>query len=233
MRRSPLASAGSPERVVDLRHPHPRVEDVALELAERLRRVDLAAVGVHHGVARVLPPEVLVALVAPRPVLLEPVAVEIAVAVDPLEAALGDGPVAVEERVVAEPPPRLVERDEVERRRVRGAVVGRVRDLVEVRELAEPELVQDLARLGVAKGVELRRLVARRASRARRARTRGRRACSASSRSGCRGRRARRTTAPPRRAPRRRARSPGRGGGARRGPRPTAGRAGRPPRSPR
>ena len=65
----------------------------------------------------------------------------------------------VEERVVAEPFPRLVERDEIERRRVRGAVVGRVRDLVKVRELAEPELVRDLARLGVAKVVQLRRLV--------------------------------------------------------------------------
>ena len=60
---------------MDLRHPHPRVEDVALQLAERLRGADLAAVGVDHGVARVLPPEVLVAELALRPVLLEPVAV--------------------------------------------------------------------------------------------------------------------------------------------------------------
>src|SRR5207302_3727 len=71
------------QRVVDLRHPHPRVEDVALQLAERLRGADLAAVGVHHGVAGVLPPEVLVPDLAPRLVLLEPVAVGVAVAVDP------------------------------------------------------------------------------------------------------------------------------------------------------
>src|SRR5439155_23997157 len=71
------------EDVEDLRHAHPRVEDVALELAQRLRLPDLAAVGVDDRVDRVLPPHVLVALRGARPVLLEAVPVEVTVALDP------------------------------------------------------------------------------------------------------------------------------------------------------
>ena len=43
-----------------------------------------------------------------------------------------------------------MERDEIERRRVGGAVVRRVRDQFEVRQLAVAQFMQDLARLGIA-----------------------------------------------------------------------------------
>ena len=64
----------------------------------------------------------------------------------------------VEERIVAEPLPRLVQRDQIERRGVGGTVVRRVRDQAEVGELAAAHLVGDLAGLGIAEVVELGRL---------------------------------------------------------------------------
>src|SRR5437763_875854 len=146
------------ERIEDLRHAQPRVEDVALELAQRLRLPDLAAVGIDDRVDRVLPAHVLVALRGARPVLLEAVAVEVAGAVDPLEAAERRLPVLAKQRIVAQPLPRLVQDDQVERRGVGGAVVRRVRDQTEVGELAGAHLVRDLAGLGVARVVPLRRL---------------------------------------------------------------------------
>src|SRR4030095_10149823 len=97
------------ECLEDLRHAHPGVKHVALELAERLRLSDLASVGIDHRVARVLPAHVLVALRRARLVLLEPVAVEVSVAVDPIEAAERRLPVLAQQRVVAEPLPRLAQ----------------------------------------------------------------------------------------------------------------------------
>src|SRR5438094_3318701 len=134
---------GLAERVEHLGHPEPRVEDVALELAQRLRRRHLAAVGVDDRVARIPPAHVLVALRRARPVLLEAVPVEVSRLVDPLEAAERRLAVLAEQRVVAEPAPRLVERNQVERRGVGGAVVRRVRDQVEMGELAGTDLVRD------------------------------------------------------------------------------------------
>jgi hypothetical protein len=81
---------------------------------------------------------------------LEPVAVAIAIFVDPLEARLCGRQVPLDQRRVAGGPPRRVERDEIERRRVGGAVVRRMRDQFEVRQLAATQFMQDLARLGIA-----------------------------------------------------------------------------------
>ena len=112
--------------------------------------MDLASVGVHDGVSCVLPPHVLVSQRGPGLVLLEAVAVEVAVAVYPLQAAEGDVAVLTEQAVVPEPAPGLVEGDQVQGGRVVGAVVRGVRDLPEVGQLAEADLVGDLAGLGVA-----------------------------------------------------------------------------------
>ena len=65
----------------------------------------------------------------------------------------------LDQRAVAGGPPRRVQRHQIERRRVGGAVVRRVRDQLEMRQLAVAQLVQDLARLGVAVVVALLRLV--------------------------------------------------------------------------
>src|ERR1700677_4906287 len=72
-----------PEMDVDIGHPAPCVEDVALEFAKRLRPSNGRTVDIHHGVASVLPPLVLVAPFGTRLVFLETVAVPIAVFVDP------------------------------------------------------------------------------------------------------------------------------------------------------
>src|SRR5690349_18534983 len=87
LRPQPRRARRLVERIEDLRHPHPRIEHVALELAERLRLRDLTPVGIHDGVEGVLPAHVVVPLRGARAVLLEAVAVDVAVAVDPVEAA--------------------------------------------------------------------------------------------------------------------------------------------------
>ena len=71
-----------------LGHAAPGRVDVALQLTQRFRANDLAAVRIDHRVAAVLPADVLIALAGPRAIFLEPVAVAVAVPVDPVQAAL-------------------------------------------------------------------------------------------------------------------------------------------------
>ncbi len=123
--------------------------DVALHLGERDRRVGRAAVGVADRVARVLPALVEQAKPRAAAVLDEPVAVEVAVAVDPVERRQRVRPQALEQLVVAGPGVDLAEDDEPQRRRIDRAVVGVVRGLPGSGHLAGPQLVEDLARLGV------------------------------------------------------------------------------------
>ena len=46
--------------------------------------------------------------------------------------------------------PSRVQRDQIERRGVRGAVIGRVRDQLEMRQLAVAHFMQDLTRFGIS-----------------------------------------------------------------------------------
>ena len=64
----------------------------------------------------------------------------------------------LQQRRVAGGAPGGMQRDQIKRRGVRGAVIRRVRDQLEMREFAVAQLVQDLARLGVAIIVALLRL---------------------------------------------------------------------------
>ena len=126
-----------------------------MQLAQRLGAFDQAAVGIHDAVAGVLPGHVLVAGGGAGGVFLEAVAVAVAVLVDPGEAAFGGGDMAVDEAAVAGGAPGGVQGHEVERGRVGGAVIGGVRDHLEMREFAVAEFVQDLAGFGVAVVVAL------------------------------------------------------------------------------
>ena len=85
-----------------------------------------------------------------RSVLDEAVAVEVAVLVDPREGAHRGLPKVLDEPRVARPAPDFGEEDEVERRRVDGAVVARKPCLG---ALAVPNLVDDLAGLRVDRRV--------------------------------------------------------------------------------
>src|SRR6516164_6389360 len=71
------------ERVENLGHADPGAVDIALELTERLRPFDERTVGIHDGIARILPAHVLVTDRRARLVLLKPIAIAIAVVVDP------------------------------------------------------------------------------------------------------------------------------------------------------
>jgi hypothetical protein len=87
------------------------------------------------------------------------VSVGVARALDPGERRPGSRLQAPDELVVARPALELVEQDEEQRGGVVGAVVRGLGHLPQGRQLAPPELVQDLARLGVAEVVEFLRLV--------------------------------------------------------------------------
>ncbi len=101
-------------------------------------------------VAGVLPRLVLESAHSPPLVLDEPVAVAVAVLVDPSQRRERRPAQLVDESRVVRPPPDLGEQHEEQRRRVDGAVVA-----VEPvrRGLAAPHLVDDLARLGVPRRV--------------------------------------------------------------------------------
>ena len=135
-----------------------RVVDVRLDLGGRDRQVRDRSVGELDAVPRVLPALVAEALARPRLVLDVAVAVTIAVLVDPGERSGDLVPSPQNERVLAGEAPVLREEDQPERRRVGGAVVGAVRLLAQLRQLAAADLVQDLAGLLVAEVVDARAL---------------------------------------------------------------------------
>ena len=105
---------------------------------------------------RIFPVHVFTALRGAGFVFLEAIAVEVAVAIDPFRAAQRHVAVLADQCVVAGPFPGLVQQDQVERRGVGRAVVGRMRDTMEMGEFAKADLVRDLAwiriRLIVARG---------------------------------------------------------------------------------
>ena len=139
-------------------HRPSRGVGVALDLGQGDRALGELPGRVADRVARVLP--ALVAQPEPGPpvVLEEPVAVEVAGPVDPAEGGQGVRPQALDQRVVAGPGVDLAEQDEPQRRRVDRAVVRAVRRLAGPGHLAGPQLVEDLAGLGVAPRVVGRRL---------------------------------------------------------------------------
>ncbi len=138
-------------------HPPLGIEDVALDLRQRDRRLDRRPGPVADGVARVLPalvdePLRRATLVGHEPVRAGPVLV------DPAEGGEGGRPVPIDEAAVARPVVRRGEEDEPQRRRVDAAVVRRVGQFPGPGHLAGPELVEDLARLRIAPVVDRRRL---------------------------------------------------------------------------
>src|SRR5215469_2939800 len=90
--------------------------------------------------------------------LLQAVTIHVAVAINPLQTAACGLLVLPEQRVISQPLPGLVQRDQIKRSRVGGSVVGRVRNLFAGGEFADADLVQNLTRLGIAVVVNLRGL---------------------------------------------------------------------------
>ena len=88
----------------------------------------------------------------------ESIAVAVAVFVDPLERTQRGLLEVARERDVVRPAPHFGEEDEIQRRRVDSAVVAREPRL---RRLPVPDLVHDLPRLGVDRGIVLARLQVR------------------------------------------------------------------------
>ena len=129
------------------------VVGVALQLAGGAGRVGQSSVGEGDRVPGVLPALVF------EPVGIAPlvfdvaVAVAIAVVVDPVHRGARLGLQSAHQLAVARPALVFLQQDQEQRRGVGGAVVGRVRRVLEGGHLAEAQLVRDLAGLRVAEGV--------------------------------------------------------------------------------
>src|SRR5262249_48111897 len=134
----------------NLRHASPGVVNVTLKLAERLGTLYQRAIRIHDRIARILPAHVLVASRRARLVFLESVAVAVAVFVDPGEASFRRPQMPLQQPQVAGRTPGSVQCYQIKRGRIRGPVVWRVRDQLEMRKLAVAQLVEDLARFGIA-----------------------------------------------------------------------------------
>src|SRR5205085_8787745 len=114
----------APDLARELGHPPLRVVDVALHLARSDRRVGDRAVVESLRVTGVLPRLVFEPVRGAALVLDEAVPVAVAVLVDPAERPERRLLQRAHERRVVRPAPDLREQDQIEPRRVRGAVVG-------------------------------------------------------------------------------------------------------------
>ena len=94
-------------------------------------------------------------------VLDEAIAVHVAVLAHPRQRGLRVGQQAAGKVQVARPAHVLAEGDEEQRRRVHAAVVGAVRHALQLGQLAQADLVEDLAWLLITELVDLPALMAR------------------------------------------------------------------------
>jgi hypothetical protein len=128
-----------------LRHRVARGEQISLKLDGRDWKTREAPILIDDGVTRILPALVVVTLWAPGGIFEEPVAVAVADLVAPRERASRSLEMLLQERVLTRPPPRVPQREAVERGRVVRPEVRRVRDRPPVCELTSPKLVRQLA----------------------------------------------------------------------------------------
>ena len=133
-----------------LRHAAQRADRVALDLHERHGRLERSARAVRHPVPGVLPALVGEAVLRAAAVLDQPVAVEVAVPVDPVERSVDLGTQLAEQVEAAGPVGVVAQQRQPQRRGVGGAVVAREGCLAERGRLAHAQLVEHLAGLLVA-----------------------------------------------------------------------------------
>ena len=118
-------------------------------------------VTVTRRVGRILPALIAHTFGRAALVLDESVAIRVAVGGHPLQRGLGVGQQLAGQIEVTRPAHVLAERHEEERCRIDAAVIGAVGHALQSGELADADLVQDLARLFVAEVVDLLALVLR------------------------------------------------------------------------
>ena len=99
--------------------------------------LNLATVRIHDRVARIFPAHILVTLRGAGFVFLESVAIEIAITINPVQATYRDLSMITKQTYISQPFSRFMQNDEIERGGIRGAVVRRVRNAMEMREVTE------------------------------------------------------------------------------------------------
>src|SRR5262249_17839796 len=93
-----------------------------------------------------------------RLIFLEPVAVTVSILVDPGQATFGGLKMPLQYPPAGSGTPGCVQRDQIDRRAISGALIWGVRNKLEMRERAEAQLLEDVSRFCIPVGVVLRRL---------------------------------------------------------------------------
>src|SRR5262245_35104737 len=137
------------ERLKHFRRTNPGIVDITLKLAQRLWPFDQRAIRIDDGVAGILPSHVLITDRGARLIFLEAVTVAVSIFVDPGQAAFNGPEMPLQKRLVGSRTPSRVQRDQIERCGVSRAVIWRVRDQLEMRELTVAQFVEDLSRFRI------------------------------------------------------------------------------------
>src|SRR5256885_16225819 len=98
---------------------------MTLQLNGRQWEVRLSVIGMHHGIARILPALVAVAFGAACLILQEPISIPVTTFVTPAYGRFGCLKMRLEQLVIAGPAPSMPERQAVEGRGIVRAIVGR------------------------------------------------------------------------------------------------------------
>jgi len=98
---------------------------MTLQLNGRQREVRLSVIGMHHGIARILPALVAVAFGAACLILQEPISIPVTTFVTPAYGRFGCLKMRLEQLVIAGPAPSMPERQAVEGRGIVRTIVGR------------------------------------------------------------------------------------------------------------
>ncbi len=126
------------------------IEDIALDFGKGDRSLGMGSVPPSDGIDGVLPALVEQSGGGATLVFDKPIAIAVAVLVDPAQGCEHVGPKPLDQRVVTGPVVGLSEQDQPEWRRIHRPEVGREGQLTRARHLAAAELVEDLAGFRVA-----------------------------------------------------------------------------------
>ena len=142
------ARSGSPDPAQERRDQHARLIGVALHLHEGERRLRIAPVRPQHAGAGI-PPALVDWLATIRQAIIGDVSslVLTRFPLQPAQCAIDIGAERLEQIEIARRFDMAGYRDQEQQRRVDGGVARRLRHLVQMGQFADPQLVQDLARL--------------------------------------------------------------------------------------
>src|SRR5919197_472703 len=156
----PLGPLRLPSSLIEVRERGLGQVRIALYLHKRNRWYREAAVIIDNGIPRILPSLIGQPLVRSALVLEIAIAVAISVRRHPCQGLFDRRSELMKEIQIASPGGVPAEQDQKEERRINGAIIGSLWDLMQPSHLTDAELMQDLARLLVPPGINRASLIA-------------------------------------------------------------------------